>query len=143
MTRKYTLSNQTSIFGLCFMSICLLKSNCYSLIYSSLDLWCYCSINWNNCLVVLNSSFCSDPKFNLFHKFYIFIKIILLIIIKELPFGGVGYSGMGSYHGKHGFDTFTHYKVQYFFQNFHRVKSSLLSLELSFRSLLQGRQTSK
>ncbi len=27
-----------------------------------------------------------------------------------LPFGGVGESGMGSYHGKHGFDTFTHYK---------------------------------
>mgnify|MGYP000285996937 CR=1 FL=1 len=28
----------------------------------------------------------------------------------ELPFGGVGQSGMGSYHGKAGFDTFTHYK---------------------------------
>lgn len=28
----------------------------------------------------------------------------------ELGFGGVGASGMGSYHGKHGFDTFTHYK---------------------------------
>ncbi len=27
-----------------------------------------------------------------------------------LPFGGVGASGMGSYHGKAGFDTFTHYK---------------------------------
>ncbi|MEN6474121.1 MAG: aldehyde dehydrogenase [Syntrophaceae bacterium] len=27
-----------------------------------------------------------------------------------LPFGGVGDSGMGSYHGKAGFDTFTHYK---------------------------------
>ena len=27
-----------------------------------------------------------------------------------LPFGGVGQSGMGSYHGKAGFDTFTHYK---------------------------------
>jgi coniferyl-aldehyde dehydrogenase len=27
-----------------------------------------------------------------------------------LPFGGIGSSGMGSYHGKHGFDTFTHYK---------------------------------
>jgi aldehyde dehydrogenase (NAD+) len=26
------------------------------------------------------------------------------------PFGGVGNSGMGSYHGKAGFDTFTHYK---------------------------------
>lgn len=28
----------------------------------------------------------------------------------DLPFGGVGQSGMGSYHGKAGFDTFTHYK---------------------------------
>ncbi|MGL1900713.1 MAG: aldehyde dehydrogenase [Fibrobacterales bacterium] len=28
----------------------------------------------------------------------------------NLPFGGVGTSGMGSYHGKFGFDTFTHYK---------------------------------
>ena len=34
------------------------------------------------------------------------------------------------------------YRV-FFFYNSHRVKSSLLSLELSFRSLLQGRQTSK
>ena len=28
----------------------------------------------------------------------------------HLPFGGVGQSGIGSYHGKYGFDTFTHYK---------------------------------
>ncbi|MFP4254447.1 MAG: aldehyde dehydrogenase [Halothece sp.] len=28
----------------------------------------------------------------------------------ELPFGGVGASGMGAYHGKASFDTFTHYK---------------------------------
>ncbi|HEX3079409.1 MAG TPA: aldehyde dehydrogenase family protein, partial [Puia sp.] len=28
----------------------------------------------------------------------------------SLPFGGVGQSGIGSYHGKAGFDTFTHYK---------------------------------
>ena len=27
-----------------------------------------------------------------------------------LPFGGVGHSGIGSYHGKAGFDAFTHYK---------------------------------
>ncbi len=27
-----------------------------------------------------------------------------------LPFGGVGASGMGSYHGKRSFDTFTHYR---------------------------------
>jgi aldehyde dehydrogenase (NAD+) len=28
----------------------------------------------------------------------------------ELPFGGVGASGMGAYHGKASFDTFTHFK---------------------------------
>ncbi len=28
----------------------------------------------------------------------------------HLPFGGIGNSGMGSYHGKASFDTFTHYK---------------------------------
>jgi len=28
----------------------------------------------------------------------------------NLPFGGVGHSGMGSYHGRAGFDTFSHYK---------------------------------
>ncbi|OCF56063.1 aldehyde dehydrogenase (NAD+) [Kwoniella mangroviensis CBS 10435] len=29
---------------------------------------------------------------------------------RNLPFGGVGASGWGSYHGKDGFDTFTHHK---------------------------------
>lgn len=28
----------------------------------------------------------------------------------NLPFGGVGFSGFGNYHGKAGFDTFSHYK---------------------------------
>ena len=28
----------------------------------------------------------------------------------NLPFGGVGTSGIGNYHSKAGFDTFTHYK---------------------------------
>ncbi|MCL5127884.1 aldehyde dehydrogenase [Algibacter sp. L4_22] len=28
----------------------------------------------------------------------------------KLPFGGVGFSGIGSYHGKFGFDTFSHQK---------------------------------
>ena len=28
----------------------------------------------------------------------------------HMPFGGVGHSGMGSYHGKQGFDTFSHRK---------------------------------
>jgi len=32
------------------------------------------------------------------------------ILGKDLPFGGVGASGMGTYRGKAGFDCFTHYK---------------------------------
>lgn len=32
------------------------------------------------------------------------------IIPKELPFGGRGASGMGVYHGKAGFDTFSHFR---------------------------------
>lgn len=30
---------------------------------------------------------------------------------RDLPFGGVGMSGMGAYHGKTGFDTFSHKRV--------------------------------
>jgi aldehyde dehydrogenase (NAD+) len=30
--------------------------------------------------------------------------------IDDLPFGGVGESGMGAYHGRHGFETFSHRK---------------------------------
>ncbi len=35
---------------------------------------------------------------------------ILHLANSSLPFGGVGTSGMGSYHGKRSFETFTHYK---------------------------------
>jgi len=35
---------------------------------------------------------------------------IVHIATTALPFGGIGESGMGSYHGKQGFDTFSHYK---------------------------------
>lgn len=35
---------------------------------------------------------------------------IMHLGVPELPFGGVGHSGMGSYHGKAGFNTFSHYK---------------------------------
>ncbi|MEM9482185.1 MAG: aldehyde dehydrogenase [Cyanobacteria bacterium P01_F01_bin.116] len=35
---------------------------------------------------------------------------VLHIGVPGLPFGGVGQSGMGSYHGKASFDTFSHYK---------------------------------
>ncbi|XP_077152357.1 aldehyde dehydrogenase family 3 member A2 isoform X1 [Ranitomeya variabilis] len=34
--------------------------------------------------------------------------VIMHFTVKELPFGGVGHSGIGAYHGKHTFDTFSH-----------------------------------
>jgi aldehyde dehydrogenase (NAD+) len=36
---------------------------------------------------------------------------VLHLAVPELPFGGVGESGMGAYHGKAGFDTFSHRKA--------------------------------
>ena len=35
---------------------------------------------------------------------------IVHLSVPRLPFGGVGASGIGSYHGKAGFDAFTHYR---------------------------------
>ncbi|MCR9263060.1 MAG: aldehyde dehydrogenase [Flavobacteriaceae bacterium] len=36
---------------------------------------------------------------------------VIHISNKQLPFGGVGQSGMGGYHGKHSFDLFSHHKA--------------------------------
>ena len=36
--------------------------------------------------------------------------VLMHVSHHSLPFGGVGNSGMGAYHGKYSFDTFTHYK---------------------------------
>lgn len=37
-------------------------------------------------------------------------ETLMHIAIDDLPFGGVGHSGMGHYHGKEGFDTFSKLK---------------------------------
>ena len=37
--------------------------------------------------------------------------IVRLFLVDTLPFGGVGNSGMGRYHGKFGFDEFSHEKA--------------------------------
>lgn len=36
---------------------------------------------------------------------------LMHLAVSDLPFGGVGESGMGAYHGKAGFDTFSHRKA--------------------------------
>jgi aldehyde dehydrogenase (NAD+) len=35
------------------------------------------------------------------------------LLVSSLPFGGVGNSGYGAYHGRWGFDTFSHRKAVY------------------------------
>ena len=37
--------------------------------------------------------------------------VLMFMSVPELPFGGVGMSGMGQYHGKAGFDRFSHLKA--------------------------------
>ena len=37
--------------------------------------------------------------------------VMMFMAVHELPFGGVGPSGMGSYHGRNGFETFSHMKA--------------------------------
>lgn len=47
----------------------------------------------------LNKTFSGDAGIN---------EVVIHFTNFSLPFGGVGYSGMGAYHGKHSFDTFSH-----------------------------------
>ncbi|XP_030318549.1 aldehyde dehydrogenase family 3 member A2 [Calypte anna] len=37
--------------------------------------------------------------------------VVMQFLLPTLPFGGVGNSGMGAYHGKHSFETFSHLRV--------------------------------
>ncbi|KAM9272600.1 aldehyde dehydrogenase family 3 member A2 [Morus bassanus] len=37
--------------------------------------------------------------------------VIMHFFLSALPFGGVGNSGMGAYHGKHSFETFSHHRA--------------------------------
>jgi aldehyde dehydrogenase (NAD+) len=41
-------------------------------------------------------------------------SVLLQYSTQTLPYGGVGNSGMGAYHGKYSFDTFTHYKPVFY-----------------------------
>lgn len=38
-------------------------------------------------------------------------EVLAHATVPELPFGGVGHSGMGAYHGRFGFETFSHRKA--------------------------------
>ena len=48
--------------------------------------------------------------FSLSYSWQYLVLSFRFILVTTLPFGGVGGSGMGSYHGKYSFDTFSHKK---------------------------------
>merc|ERR1712048_618238 len=58
--------------------------------------------------------------------------VIMHLANDELPFGGVGNSGMGAYHVPHSFETFTHKRAVL-------EKSARLDESVLFRGLLQMR----
>ncbi|MDX1505503.1 MAG: aldehyde dehydrogenase family protein, partial [Spongiibacter sp.] len=39
--------------------------------------------------------------------------VIFHVSCEDLPFGGIGPSGMGNYHGRDGFETFSHARAVY------------------------------
>ncbi len=57
---------------------------------------------------------------------------IIHLASPHMGFGGVGESGMGSYHGKRSFDTFTHYKSII-------SKSNLLDLPMRYHPYTEGK----
>lgn len=44
------------------------------------------------------------------------------VIQEDIPFGGIGPSGMGAYHGEHGFESFSHMKGVFFQSKFSQGK---------------------
>lgn len=75
-------------------------------------------------------------------------ECLVHVISSTMPFGGIGESGMGQYHGKFGFDTFTHYtgimdKTSHFdldqrYMPYNRL-NLLLAKNLNFGSRIPGK----
>ena len=68
-------------------------------------------------------------------------ETLLHVVVENLPFGGIGPSGMGAYHGEYGFQTFSHRKGVFLQSRFSgtwilrppfgRAASALLKLMMS------------
>ncbi|MCF8608414.1 aldehyde dehydrogenase family protein, partial [Gordonia sp. HY442] len=78
----------------------------------------------------------------------------LHLLSSGLPFGGVGKSGMGSYHGKFGFDTFSHARAvtlstmpisfaQIMSAPFTKSDKRLTGMQMKMWRFLQGRASRK
>ncbi|GMG86813.1 aldehyde dehydrogenase family protein [Biformimicrobium ophioploci] len=57
---------------------------------------------------------------------------MMFMAVHDLPFGGVGPSGMGAYHGEHGFKTFSHFKAVL-------KKKTMLDLKVRYAPFTSGK----
>lgn len=67
--------------------------------------------------------------------------ILMHIVNLHLPFGGVGHSGMGAYHGKHGFELFSHKKSishRFFFLDFPFRYAPYTTIKLKLLKIILG-----
>ena len=55
-----------------------------------------------------------------------------------LPFGGVGGSGIGRYHGKHSFETFSHPRFDKNSKDFYLIHKSLLKYYFLLRAVIKA-----
>ena len=65
-------------------------------------------------------------------------ETLLHVAQEELPFGGVGASGMGRYHGRAGFDTFSHAKAVFYPSRLNAVALFRPPYGRRFRALMRA-----
>ena len=65
------------------------------------------------CLIMTPLCLLDVSAFTRVHLWIVWTNALSVLAVRFLPFGGVGHSGMGTYHGKYTFDTFTHFKPVY------------------------------
>ena len=80
--------------------------SCYHCLYflpNNKTGFCLC-VNVSNTLLI-------NYYYLLLFMYQVECVFVLQFVCDSLPFGGVGQSGSGSYHGKYSFDTFSHEKA--------------------------------
>jgi coniferyl-aldehyde dehydrogenase len=69
-------------------------------------------------------------------------ETLMHVVVENLPFGGVGASGMGAYHGEYGFQTFSHRKgvfLQSRYNAAHLIRPPFGRVAGLMRQIMMGR----
>jgi coniferyl-aldehyde dehydrogenase len=69
-------------------------------------------------------------------------ETLMHVVVENLPFGGVGASGMGAYHGEYGFQTFSHRKgvfLQSRYNAAHLIRPPFGRVADLMRKIMMGR----